>query len=49
MPLDMKPSKLAPKKADQYKDNMRFKRCDDERLSDKAGYGRAESTPTPKN
>lgn len=45
MPANKNPSPLAPKKADQFKDTMRFKQCDDERLSRDAGYGRADSTP----
>lgn len=45
MPTGKKPSPLAPKKADQYKDMMRFKKRQDERLARTAGYGRADSTP----
>lgn len=30
------------------KDAQRTRQCDDERLSQNAGYGRAESTPNPK-
>jgi len=48
MTVTKRPSPHAPKKADHYKDNARFKQCADERLSENAGYARAESTPNSK-
>ena len=45
MPATTEKPPQAPKPSDRAKDESRQANCQDERLSKKAGYGRADSTP----